>query len=130
MYPIKISSTSDRYRQDIRINDKFNLTADEPLDLGGTDAGATPVELLMAALGSCTAMTMQMYAERKEWELERVEVDIAHQKIDRKYHIDLRLHLAGNLTEEQKQRLLEISYFCPVHKLLKSEAKIETILAD
>lgn len=130
MYPIKISSTSDRYRQDISINDKFHLTADEPKDLGGNDVGATPMELVLAGLGSCKAITLKMYAERKGWELTKVEVDIDHQKIDRQYQISVRLHLAGNLTDEQKQRLLKIADKCPVHKLLQSEAQIETILAD
>lgn len=130
MYPIKISSTSDRYRQDISINDKFHLTADEPKDLGGNDVGATPIELLLAGLGSCKAITLKMYAERKGWELTKVGVDVDHQKIDRQYQISVRLHLAGNLTDEQKQRLLKIADKCPVHKLLQSEAQIETILAD
>ncbi len=130
MHPIKISSTSDRYRQDITINDKFHLTADEPLDLGGDDAGATPVELVLAGLGSCKAITLKMYAERKGWELVSVDVDVSHQKINQQYQISVRLHLTGNLTDDQRQRLLKIADQCPVHKLLQSETQIETILAD
>ena len=130
MYPIKISSTSARYRQDITINNKFHLTADEPLDLGGDYEGATPVELVLAGLGSCKAITLKMYAERKGWNLTHVDVAISHQKINQQYQISVRLHLAGNLTEDQRQRLLEVADKCPVHKLLKSEAQIETILAD
>ena len=129
MNSITISSTSDRYKQDITINDKFYLTADEPFDLGGDDAGATPTEFVFAGLGSCKAITLKMYAERKGWELKSVDVDISHQKINQQYQVAVRLHLAGNLTEEQKQRLLEIADKCPVHKLLKSEVAIETILA-
>ncbi|MEM6611381.1 MAG: OsmC family protein [Cyanobacteria bacterium P01_C01_bin.72] len=130
MYPIKVSATSDRYRQNININNKFQLTADEPLDLGGNDAGATPVELVLAGLGSCKAITLKMYAERKDWELERVDVDIKHQQVNRKYHISVRLHLTGNLTDEQKQRLREIADKCPVHKLLESAAQIETVIVE
>ncbi len=130
MYPIEVSSTSARYRQDITINNKFHLTADEPLDLGGDDEGATPVELVLAGLGSCKAITLKMYAERKGWDLTHVDVGISHQKINQQYQISVRLHLAGNLTEDQRQRLLEVADKCPVHKLLKSEAQIETILAD
>ena len=130
MHPIKISSTSDRYRQDITINDKFHLNADEPLDLGGDDAGATPVELVLAGLGSCKAITLKMYAEGKGWELKSVEVDVSHQKINRQYQISVRLYLTGDLTDDQRQRLLKIADKCPVHKLLQSEAQIETILAD
>ena len=130
MYPIKISSTSDRYRQEIDINDKFQLIADEPLDLGGNDAGATPVELVLAGLGSCKAITLKMYAERKGWELKSLNIDVDHQKVNRQYQISVRLHLTGNLTDEQKQRLLEIANKCPVHKLLQSSPQIETILVD
>ena len=130
MSPIEISSTSARYRQDITINNKFHLTADEPLDLGGDDEGATPVELVLAGLGSCKAITLKMYAERKGWNLTHVDIDISHQKINQQYQISVRLHLAGNLSEDQRQRLLQIADKCPVHKLLKSEAQIETVLAD
>lgn len=130
MYPIKITSTSARYRQDITINDKFHFAADEPLDLGGDDSGPTPVELVLAGLGSCKAITLKMYSERKGWELTHVDVNVTHQKIDQQYQILVNLHLEGNLTDEQKQRLLEIADKCPVHKLLQSEAQIETVLAD
>lgn len=128
MNSIKISSTSDRYRQDINIKDKFQLTADEPLDLGGNDAGATPVELVLGGLGSCKAITLQMYAERKSWDLQSIDVDISHERINRQYKIFAKLHLTGDLTDEQKQRLLEIADKCPVHKLLQASAEIETIL--
>ena len=127
---IKISSTSDRYRQDITIRDKFQLAADEPQDLGGDDTGATPTELVLAGLGSCKAITIQMYAERKGWDLKSVDVDVAHHQVNREDRISVRLYLAGNLTDEKKQRLLEIADKCPVHKLLQSEAHIETVLVD
>lgn len=128
MYPIRVSSTSARYGQDITIRDKFHLIADEPLDVGGDDAGVTPVELVLAGLGSCKAITLKMYAERKGWELTHVDVDVSHQKSDRQHQILVQLHLEGDLTDEQKQRLLEIADKCPVHKLLESETQIETSL--
>lgn len=130
MNPIKVSSTSSRYRQNIAIDDKFNLTADQPLELGGDDAGPTPMELLLASLGSCKTITIKMYAERKGWELTKVDVELTYQKVNHKYEIVSRLNLEGNLTHEQRQRLLQLADKCPVHKLLKSEAKIETILID
>ena len=130
MYPIKISSTSDRYRQDIKINDKFHLTADEPKELGGNDMGACPVDLVLAGLGSCKAITIKMYADRKGWDLTSVEINVDQQKVNRQYQIAVCLHLKGDLTDEQKQRLLEIADKCPVHKLLESSAQIETSLAD
>ena len=128
MHPIKVSSTNDRYRQSININDKFELTADEPINIGGSDAGATPVELVLAGLGSCKAITLKMYAERKGWKLTHVDVNVFHQKIKQQYQISAHLHLEGDLTDEQKQRLLEIAEKCPVHKLLQSSAQIETLL--
>ena len=128
MNSIKISSTSDLYRQNISIHDKFHLTVDEPQDLGGDDKGATPVELVLAGLGSCKAITLQMYAERKGWDLANIEVDVSHKKVNRKYQILVSLALKGNLSEEQKQRLLQIADKCPVHKLLQASAEIETVL--
>lgn len=126
MYPIKVSSTSERYRHNISIGDKFYLTADEPIEVGGDDKGPTPVDFVLAGLGSCKAITVKMYAERKGWELTDVNVDVNSKKIDNQYHIFARLHLEGNLTPEQKQRLLEIANKCPVHKLLANEVEIET----
>ena len=128
MHQVTVSSTSSRYRQDITINNKFHLTADQPLDLGGDDAGATPMELLLSGLGSCKAITLKMYAELKGWELNHVEINVTYQKINRQEEIVAHLHLEGNLTDEQRQRLLVVANKCPVHKLLKSEVEIKTIL--
>lgn len=128
MKSVTISSTSARYRQDIAIKNKFHLTADEPLDVGGDDTGPAPMELVLSGLGSCKAITLKMYAERKGWELTHVEVNVTEQKIDGKFQILAHLHLEGNLTDEQKQRLLAIADKCPIHKLLKSEVEIKTTL--
>lgn len=128
MSPIKISSTSTPYRQDITINEKFHLTADEPLDLGGGDTGAAPLELVLAGLGSCKAITLKMYAERKGWELTGVDVDVNHQKINQQYQISVQLRLAGTLNQDQRQKLLAIADKCPVHKLLAPGTQINTIL--
>jgi len=80
VYPVKISSTSERYRHDIVINDKFHLTSDEPLEVGGDDKGPTPLDFVLAGLGSCKAITVKMYAERKGWELTSVNVDVVSEK--------------------------------------------------
>ncbi len=130
MYPITVSSTTSRYRQDITIGDKFHLSADEPLDLGGDDAGPTPIDFILAGLGSCKAITVKMYAERKGWDLVHIDVDVTHQKINQQYKIFAHLYIEGNLTTEQRQRLIEIANRCPVHKLLKSEVEIETKLTE
>jgi putative redox protein len=114
------------------------LTSDEPVAAGGTDAGPTPYELLLAALGSCTSMTVAMYARRKGWPLEGVTVWLRHARIhasdcadcetregllDR---IERDVRFAGPLTVEQRARLREIADRCPVHRTLKSEIDIRT----
>jgi putative redox protein len=117
-----------------------SLIADEPRDLGGTDRGLDPYDLLCAALGSCTSMTLALYARRKGWPLERVDVRLRHDRIHaadcaecetRAGKLDLivrEIALAGPLTDEQRQRLLEIADRCPVHRTLTSEIVIRTAL--
>ncbi len=120
-----------------------NLTfaADEPLDKGGTNLGPTPYELLLAGLGACTSMTLKMYAGRKEWPLEAVRVTLRHDRIHAKDCEDCdkdtgmidviakELELEGDLSEEQRERLLDISQRCPVHRTLLNEINIRSELA-
>lgn len=126
-------------RQDIEAGG-HHLVSDEPLDLGGTDAGPTPYDLLVAALGSCTAITLQMYARHKGWPLEGVEVRLTHGKIHardcadcetkegRIDRIEREIVLQGVLDAAQRARLLEIADRCPVHRTLTSEIEISTRL--
>ena len=126
-------------RQDIEAGG-HHLVSDEPLDLGGTDAGPTPYDLLVAALGSCTAITLQMYARHKGWPLEGVEVRLTHGKIHardcadcetkegRIDRIEREIVLQGALDAAQRARLLEIADRCPVHRTLTSEIEISTRL--
>lgn len=119
-----------------------HLTADEPASVGGNDFGPGPYELVSAGLGACTAMTIQMYARRKKWPLVSVEVHIDHakdysedmrattgkpKKIDR---FDRTLIIEGDLTDEQRARLLEIADRCPVHRTLHEEVEVKTVLAE
>lgn len=117
------------------------LVADEPESVGGLDAGPTPYGLLLASLGSCTAMTLRMYAERKGLPLDHVSVRLRHEKTHARDceecetdtghidHIDREITLTGTLDQAQRSRLLEIADRCPVHRTLHSEIWIESHLA-
>lgn len=106
------------------------LGADEPVDLGGDDSAPTPYELLLGALGACTSMTLQIYAQRKQWPLEAVEVRLCHDRIHARDcedceqgegyldHIDKEIVVSGPLSEEQVGRLGEIAERCPVNRTL------------
>jgi uncharacterized OsmC-like protein/pimeloyl-ACP methyl ester carboxylesterase len=108
--------------------------ADEPAKLGGSDAGPAPYELLSASLGACTAMTLELYATRKEWALREVRVEVAHQAERgddglRRDRFVRTIHMGGELDEAQRARLLEIADKCPVHRTLsEGRASIETRL--
>ena len=118
------------------------LVADEPESVGGTDRGPTPYDLLGSALAACTAMTVRMYAGRKGWPLDRIEVGVSHQRIHaddeercedapaKLDQFDRDLLLEGDLDESQRARLLEISGKCPVHKTLAAGVRIETELVE
>lgn len=127
MASVQVSSDASRYGQDIAIR-QFQLTADEPAAVGGGDRGPTPVELLLAGLGSCKAITIKMYAERKGWSVEHVYVAAESHTVDQQTVVTAYLTLEGNLTDDQRDRLREIGDRCPVHRLLSSGVKIHTVL--
>lgn len=121
---------------------QHRLISDEPVEQGGADSGANPYELLLAALGSCTSMTLRMYANHKKLDLEAIEVTLRHSRVhlddcescDDKNtlvdKIDREIKLVGRLDDDQRKRLLEIADKCPVHKTLVNEIVIETKLTQ
>ncbi len=123
--------------QDIRIG-RHRLWSDEPLALGGTDQGPSPYDLLCAALGACTSMTLRLYARRKGWPLQRVIVTVRHAKVHavdcaecetkegRIDHLEREIVLEGPLDDAQRERLLAIADRCPVHRTLHAEIRITT----
>jgi uncharacterized OsmC-like protein/fermentation-respiration switch protein FrsA (DUF1100 family) len=130
-----------RFAQDIHAG-RHRLRADEPESAGGDDTGPSPYDLLSAALGACTAMTIRMYAERKQLPLEHVTVELAHGKVHaadceecetregRIDRIERTITLEGALDEAQRAKLLEIADKCPVHRTLRSEVSIPTTVTS
>ena len=131
----------EHYRADVYAG-THTLVADEPASVGGTDTGPSPYGLLTSALGACTAITLRMYADRKQWPLEGMSVRLTHDKIHAEDcaacetkagkldKFEREITLSGALSAEQKQRLLEIANKCPVHQTLESKVIIETRLKE
>ena len=134
---VVVTSGESPFLQEISIG-PHHLKADEPPASGGEDAGPNPYELLLAALGACTGMTLRTYAARKGWPLRTVPVRLTHEKVyaedcveckSKEGRLDLikrEILLIGELSQEQRHRLLEIADRCPVHRTLTSQVRIET----
>lgn len=125
-----VAARTGHYEHLVKIRD-HRLVTDEPADLGGTDAGPSPLELLAASLASCTATTIEMYAARKEWDIGDVKVKVEYETAKRgsPTRFAITLCLPENLDEEQVRRLNEIAAKCPVHRTLEGEVMFdETIV--
>jgi len=138
-WEVVVHGSAKGFAQEVAVGG-HRLTADEPAAVGGTDTGPGPYDLLLAALGSCTSMTVGLYARRKQWPLEAVRVRLRHVKVhaadcedcetkvgmlDR---IERDVEFVGPLDAEQRARLLDIANKCPVHRTLTSEIAIRTRL--
>ena len=136
---VVVHGTGGGLAQTIQVR-KHKVASDEPVSSGGTDIGPTPYDLLLSALGSCTSMTIGLYARRKGWVVAGIEVRLRHSKVyaadcadceTRDGHIDRierDIFLVGDLSADQRARLLEIADKCPVHRTLKAEIEIRTRL--
>ena len=130
----------DGFLQDVNAGPFHHTLADEPAAYGGTNKGMTPYGFLAGGLGACTSMTIRMYARRKGWNLTHVSVDVSHDKVHAQdaagsgeVRIDTfrrEIRLQGDLSEDQRRRLLEIADKCPVHRTLEHGARIETVLGE
>jgi len=129
MANVKATIGNDHYKT-ILVTDTNTLIADEPLHAEGTDLGFAPTEILASALASCTAITLRMYADRKEWPLEQVDVVVTFQR-DNEHNIsnmNRSIELHGDLSQEQRERLLHIANQCPIHKTLTNPISVNTHL--
>lgn len=132
MKSVKVELGAEGFKADVTVGD-YQLIADEPVSLGGTDLGPSPYELLSAGLGACTAMTVRMYVNLKGWKLDGINVNVSHRKEeseDGKSKIDVfsrEIEFIGDFDEKQYKRMLIIADKCPVHKTLSESSRIETV---
>jgi putative redox protein len=122
-----VARRRDGYAHEVKV-DGHQLRVDEPPEAGGTDTGPRPTQLLGASLAGCIAITVEMYAQRKGWDVGALEVDVEMSYdgvVPRSF--DVGLKLPGHLDDEQRQRLLVIATKCPVHKVLAGEAHVNVV---
>ncbi len=104
------------------------IKGDEPVSFGGGNLGPAPYDLLLAALGECTAMTVRWYAKQQKWPLTKVEVKLSHRKIEKVDTFEKQIIIHGDtLTDEQRKKLIDVAAKCPVQRTLQSDVVINTI---
>ena len=131
MNTINVNAVTKREKYKTIISSETNqLIADEPITEGGTDLGFSPYELLAGALASCTSITLRMYADRKEWDIDEIKVDVqfSRDSTTNSASFQRTISYVGNLKSSQKERLIAIANACPVHKTLSGTISIETNL--
>jgi putative redox protein len=121
-----IARQREKYTHDVEAGD-HTITVDEPVESGGQDLGPSPQELLAAALASCTAVTMEMYADRKGWDVGEITVDVEYEPAQRgsPTRFVMEVRMPKELPEEQRERLMQIGAKCPVHRALEGEVMFE-----
>ena len=125
----RIGSSYPPYATQLVIGQHHGV-ADEPVDIGGGDTGPAPDEIVLSALGACTAITLRMFADRKQWPLEGVEVTLDYGERGKdKTVIQRTVHLRGPLDDAQRERLLQVATACPVHRILTGAVEVPTALA-
>jgi putative redox protein len=134
---VSVASASPDFLENITAG-RHGFQADEPLSAGGQDAAPNPYELLLAALGACKVITVRMYAKRKRWPLQGVQINLSHRKVHAEDsancdsasslidQIDVEIKLQGELSAEQRRILLTMAEKCPVHRTLTSQVQIRT----
>ncbi|MDM1021099.1 OsmC family protein [Acinetobacter sp. VNK23] len=129
---VQAQNTPTPYRVTLTDSSGHTWHADEPTDKGGQDSAPNPIQLLLSALGACTTITLEMYANHKGIKLDHVQVDLAlnpnGEPESGQNNIERKITLKGEFTEEQHKRLLKVAESCPVHKLLTSNISIQTTL--
>ena len=138
---VSVQDAGVRYSQIISAG-RHVFRGDEPVDAGGRDTGPNPYDFLLAALGSCASITVRMYADRKQWPLEDVHIELSYGQTHAEdaaacdtetgmiTAIEMEVSFVGDLSEQQRQRLLEIANKCPVHRTLTSRIQIRGTLAE
>ena len=128
MYIITATIGAAPYQTEITSATGNTLIADEPQSAGGNDTGFSPSELLNSALAACTDITLRMYAERKKWNLTSVKTTVSYERDTNAKTTAMKreITMTGDLTEEQRQRLLDIANRCPIHEVLSNPVSIET----
>lgn len=117
----------DTYRTELTAR-AHKIIGDEPVEVGGTDLGPRPGDFIRMGLASCTAITLRMYADRKKFDVERIEVKVSNGPFEGKTTYVSEIEITGRLTSEQRDRMLQIAKLCPVHKTLTNPVEIQTQL--
>lgn len=120
-----VARRREGFRHDVEIEGGHTVVVDEPVEAGGADTGPSPTRLLAASLASCTAVTMETYAERKGWEIGNVEVDVeVEYEASTPTSFAVALRLPRELSDEQRERLVTIAGKCPVHEVIAGETPV------